>query len=61
MRLNPILMDYVKSLAFQHFPSEEGERQSSEWAPKNAIGKSKVAAKNGCDGVLMAKINEFGS
>jgi len=31
MRLNQILMDYVKSLAFQHFPSEEGERQSNEW------------------------------
>jgi len=32
LRLNPILMDYIKSLAFQHFPLEEDENQNSEWA-----------------------------
>jgi len=31
-KLNPILMDYIKSLSFQHFPLEEGEKQSNEWA-----------------------------
>ena len=28
-KLNPILMDYIKSLSFQ---LEEGEKQSNEWA-----------------------------
>ena len=28
MKLNPILMDYIKSLAFQHFPLEEGEKRA---------------------------------
>ena len=32
LRLNPILMDYIKSLAFQHFPLEKDENQNSEWA-----------------------------
>ena len=32
LKLNPILIEYVKSLVFQHFPSEEGEQQEAEWA-----------------------------
>ena len=32
MKLNPILIAYIKSLAFQHFPLEESESKSSEWA-----------------------------
>jgi len=32
LKLKPILIDYIKSLAFQHFPLEGGESKSSEWA-----------------------------
>ena len=28
LKLNPILVEYVKSLVFQHFPLEESEKQS---------------------------------
>jgi len=31
MKLNPILINYIKSLAFQHFPKDEDENQASEW------------------------------
>jgi len=31
-KLNPILIQYIKSLSFQHFPLEEGETQNTEWA-----------------------------
>ena len=32
LKLNAILIDYIKSLVFQHFPLEEGEKQETEWA-----------------------------
>ena len=32
MKLNPILMEYIKSLSFQHFPIEEDESVESEWS-----------------------------
>ena len=31
LKLNAILIDYIKSLVFQHFPLE-GEKQETEWA-----------------------------
>ena len=31
LKLNPILIEYVKSLVFQHFPLEENEKQETEW------------------------------
>ena len=27
LKLNPILIDYIKSLVFQHFPLEEGKNK----------------------------------
>ena len=32
LKLNPILIEYMKSLVFQHYPLEEGEKQEIEWA-----------------------------
>ena len=32
MKLNPVLMDYVKSLSFQHYPLENHEKEKTEWA-----------------------------
>ena len=32
LKLNPILIEYIKSLVFQHYPLEEGEKQEIEWA-----------------------------
>lgn len=32
LKLNPILIEYIKSLVFQHFPLEEDETQETEWA-----------------------------
>lgn len=30
-RLNPVVIDYVKSLTFQHYPLEAGEKEEKEW------------------------------
>ena len=32
MKLNPILMEYIKSLSFQHFPIEEDKSVEGEWS-----------------------------
>ena len=32
LKLNPILIDYIKSLVFQHFLIEESETKETEWA-----------------------------
>ena len=32
MKLNPVLVDYIKSLTFQHFPLEPDQTKKHEWA-----------------------------
>ena len=32
LKLNPVLMDYAKSLAFQFYPLEHFESEKTEWA-----------------------------
>ena len=32
LKLNPVLIEYVQSLEFHHFPLEEGETNDKEWA-----------------------------
>ena len=32
MKLNPILIDYVKSLSFQHYPLKCHEKEKTKWA-----------------------------
>lgn len=32
LRLNPVLIEYVKSLVFQHYPLEQYEKEKEEWA-----------------------------
>ena len=54
LKLNPILIKYIKSLVFQHYPLEEGEKQEIEWAQcvvaineKNRrLNKAKTSRKN---------------
>ena len=31
LKLNPVLVDYIKSLAFQHFPLEQNKSEKAEW------------------------------
>lgn len=30
-KLNPVVIDYIKSLTFQHYPLEAGENEEKEW------------------------------
>ena len=32
LQLNPVLIDYVKSLTFQYYPLEQFEKENNEWA-----------------------------
>ena len=32
LKLNPVLVDYIKSLTFQHFPLEQNQSKKAEWA-----------------------------
>ena len=32
LKLNPVLVDYIKSLAFQYFPVEHNQSEKSEWS-----------------------------
>ena len=32
LKLNPVLVDYIKSLTFQHFPLEQNQSEKAEWA-----------------------------
>ena len=32
MKLNPILMEHIKLLVFQHWPLEERENEAREWS-----------------------------
>ena len=32
LKMNPVLMDYVKSLTFQYYPLEPFEREKKEWS-----------------------------
>ena len=32
MKLNPVLVDYIRSLTFQHFPLEQDQTEKREWA-----------------------------
>ena len=32
LKLNPVLVDYIKCLAFQHFPLEQNQSEKAEWA-----------------------------
>jgi len=32
LKLNPVLMEYVKSSTFQHYPLEQHEKEKEEWA-----------------------------
>lgn len=32
LKLNPVLIDYIRSLAFEHFPLELHENEKAEWS-----------------------------